>query len=354
MVRNKSRWQVAGNSNIFDSDLDNDLSSKYITYRNIIILEYINQNRLITISDFEKNIWNIIEFKIGKKRNNSNIRHFYRPLQFYGLIQEFENKLFLSQDGEMMLKYLEDKDFNSAKNHFILQLLKVRYPNKAVKQINLKLYPFRILFKILINKEYITDNDLIYKIPYIINKSEYELFNSGKLLNNAEYNKFKIWIISSLIKLNILSQYENKYYLNSKYKNLIGEAIDNFNVEDLFFSDDFYQGNFNYKYKRNAKLAKKIIKNSDNKCFIDKSHITFPTNKVSNYLEIHHMIPLNLQSSFLENLDVEENLVAICPNCHQAFHRANNDYKISLINKAINNGYNYFDKYKLIEAYKLS
>ena len=65
-------------------------------------------------------------------------------------------------------------------------------------------------------------------------------------------------------------------------------------------------------------------------------------------------MPLYLQSSYIENLDVKENLIAICPNCHQAVHKSRKDFKLKLINRIIKNGYSYFDKYNLIEAYKLS
>jgi 5-methylcytosine-specific restriction protein A len=38
------------------------------------------------------------------------------------------------------------------------------------------------------------------------------------------------------------------------------------------------------------------------------------------YLEVHHIIPLSKQDLHEENLDVLDNVTAICPNCHREVH----------------------------------
>ncbi len=38
------------------------------------------------------------------------------------------------------------------------------------------------------------------------------------------------------------------------------------------------------------------------------------------YLEVHHIIPLSKQDLYEENLDVLDNVTAICPNCHREAH----------------------------------
>ena len=40
------------------------------------------------------------------------------------------------------------------------------------------------------------------------------------------------------------------------------------------------------------------------------------------YVEGHHLIPLSCQKSFNYSLDVEENVVALCPMCHSKLHHA--------------------------------
>ena len=88
--KNHYRWQAPRNSNIFDKDFFHNNESKFITDRSLLILSYINNKKIIGITDFEKNIWSKLEKELGIVKNESNIRHFYRPLQFYGFIQEFE------------------------------------------------------------------------------------------------------------------------------------------------------------------------------------------------------------------------------------------------------------------------
>ncbi|MGL4999965.1 MAG: HNH endonuclease [Cetobacterium sp.] len=42
------------------------------------------------------------------------------------------------------------------------------------------------------------------------------------------------------------------------------------------------------------------------------------TNK--QYMEAHHLIPMNAQDSFKNSLDVLGNVVSLCPNCHRMIH----------------------------------
>lgn len=62
------------------------------------------------------------------------------------------------------------------------------------------------------------------------------------------------------------------------------------------------------------------------RCEIDSEHISFNTVSGKQYIESHHIIPLRYQNRFDFNLDIVENLIALCPNCHKAIHHG--DYKI--------------------------
>jgi 5-methylcytosine-specific restriction protein A len=39
-----------------------------------------------------------------------------------------------------------------------------------------------------------------------------------------------------------------------------------------------------------------------------------------NYVEAHHFVPFSYQARFSHSLDVEENVVVLCPNCHRKLH----------------------------------
>lgn len=57
------------------------------------------------------------------------------------------------------------------------------------------------------------------------------------------------------------------------------------------------------------------------KCEIDESHTSFLSAKSGKpFMEAHHLIPIHHQDSFEVNLDVVENIVSLCPNCHRAIH----------------------------------
>jgi 5-methylcytosine-specific restriction protein A len=58
-------------------------------------------------------------------------------------------------------------------------------------------------------------------------------------------------------------------------------------------------------------------------CQIDVKHETFIVNKTSHqYMEGHHLIPLNKQSCFINSLDCFANILVVCPTCHRFLHYA--------------------------------
>lgn len=61
-------------------------------------------------------------------------------------------------------------------------------------------------------------------------------------------------------------------------------------------------------------------------CAVDKNHRTF-VNRTNghNYVEAHHLVPLKHEDKFPFSLDVPENIVALCPNCHMKIHHADKD-----------------------------
>lgn len=69
-------------------------------------------------------------------------------------------------------------------------------------------------------------------------------------------------------------------------------------------------------------------------CEFDNSHMTF-TSKTNNenYVEAHHLVPIQLQSYFLYSLDVESNIVSLCPICHRKIHLATPEEKREIITK---------------------
>ena len=49
------------------------------------------------------------------------------------------------------------------------------------------------------------------------------------------------------------------------------------------------------------------------------------------FVEVHHLIPMEKQNDFEDSLDVPENIVALCPNCHRKIHLASKSEKQPMI-----------------------
>lgn len=83
---------------------------------------------------------------------------------------------------------------------------------------------------------------------------------------------------------------------------------------------------------REKAVAVKSLSLANYQCEIDNSHITF-ISKVSkmNYVEAHHLIPISVSNDFLFSLDIEANVVALCPNCHRKIHHGERQEVFNLL-----------------------
>ncbi|YCM42235.1 HNH endonuclease signature motif containing protein [Verrucomicrobiaceae bacterium 227] len=88
--------------------------------------------------------------------------------------------------------------------------------------------------------------------------------------------------------------------------------------------------------KRDPRLALQRFQLQNHQCHIDSSCRYFTSRSSNlNYLEAHHFIPLEYQPYFPQSLDIIENIVALCPFCHRAFHHAKEDFTRDLISQII-------------------
>ena len=82
---------------------------------------------------------------------------------------------------------------------------------------------------------------------------------------------------------------------------------------------------------RNPKIRAKALKKANYRCEVDGSHETFIIDK-HYFMEGHHLIPMEYQELYPEqSLDIEENIVSLCPNCHRAIHYASVGDKFDLL-----------------------
>ncbi|MCM3154486.1 hypothetical protein M3611_20975 [Priestia megaterium] len=95
-------------------------------------------------------------------------------------------------------------------------------------------------------------------------------------------------------------------------------------IEDVEIKKPLKMNKATFKaYQRNSQKGKNVIINSQYLCEVDDEHRHF-TSKVTgkNYVEAHHLIPMEYQDSFSVSIDVEANIVSLCVNCHKKLHHA--------------------------------
>ncbi|MCA0987262.1 DUF3578 domain-containing protein [Guptibacillus algicola] len=89
-----------------------------------------------------------------------------------------------------------------------------------------------------------------------------------------------------------------------------------------------------YYWRRDSSISREAIHNSSYQCENNPSHTTFTSDITGeNFVEAHHLIPLQIQEVFKWSLDVPGNIVALCPNCHRRIHHANKSERDVIINK---------------------
>lgn len=87
-------------------------------------------------------------------------------------------------------------------------------------------------------------------------------------------------------------------------------------------------------WSRDANIAFTALDNADFKCENDIEHLTFVSAKTNHqFVEAHHLIPMEFQGEFSFSIDVPENIISLCPTCHRAFHNSVANYKENLISK---------------------
>ncbi|MCL8210638.1 hypothetical protein LT336_00382 [Spiroplasma sp. JKS002671] len=348
-------WQAPGSGKIFDSKIYwNGTEKSYMTNRTIWVMKYFDE-KLVKINRVNKltkelDLYLQENFK-DYKINKTTISHFYKPLLFYGLLIRVningDNFLTLSMDGRKFLDSIINKKYDDSLEYFFRATLWTSYPNFAAPKTKISLFPFRVLYSLIQKKGFLTVKEIKEKVIFI-NKIDdlinYENFKKEFIYNNKkEFNKsshFYSWIVSSLVDIGFFIR-ENERIVFSKNidKFLKKESIDLENYENMFFDLDDSYGYFNAKLNwkklpmRNRRLAKQSLINYEYLCFFNENHETFNTNEGIKFLESHHIIPFSLGKIEKDknDLDIIENLIPLCPNCHRAIHYSENIYKKKLL-----------------------
>jgi len=94
------------------------------------------------------------------------------------------------------------------------------------------------------------------------------------------------------------------------------------------------QSSSSSSWSRDANMAFTALDNANFKCENDQDHETFISARTGNqFVEAHHLIPMEYQGEFTVSIDVPENIISLCPNCHRAFHNSIISNQEKLISK---------------------
>jgi 5-methylcytosine-specific restriction protein A len=94
------------------------------------------------------------------------------------------------------------------------------------------------------------------------------------------------------------------------------------------------QSSSSTSWSRDANMAFTALDNANFQCENDPKHETFISARTGNqFVEAHHLIPMEFQGDFLISIDVPENIISLCPNCHRAFHNSVISTQENLISK---------------------
>lgn len=88
----------------------------------------------------------------------------------------------------------------------------------------------------------------------------------------------------------------------------------------------------NIKQQRSPSVSKRAIVLAEFKCEFESNHVSFISSVTKkNYVEAHHLVPMEFQDLFDYSLDVEANIVSLCPLCHKKIHHAIFNERIKLL-----------------------
>lgn len=190
---------------------------------------------------------------------------------------------------------------------------------------------------------------------------EIDLKASGQLTKGYEQGNIcsKYYSIDSLPEDSVLiDDLRNFIGLYKELKGLVGKdilQIDSVASEDEYQeaiqkssppdlpqgpiprSSQILQGASAARWSRKPAVARVSLDLASYKCEFEFSHETFISD-VSGvpFMEAHHLVPMSYQGEFQHSLDVPENIVSLCPNCHRAIHHASLNIRNEIIDRLFN------------------
>lgn len=71
---------------------------------------------------------------------------------------------------------------------------------------------------------------------------------------------------------------------------------------------------------RDQNVGELALIEAEYKCEVDSSHVTFLRDDGEQFMEKHHLMPMEFYYEFERSIDHQSNIVALCPTCHRRIH----------------------------------
>lgn len=224
-----------------------------------------------------------------------------------------------SKDGTITGQYLESGKVQINAGSFFRNI-EVNSLRANVHEVRSYLINNNYIFRDQLSKDYVFDNPSI-AISALM--GHMETGNQAFItLDNIELGTYLD--VDEVIGTELKEALSRKLIDEDDKEEIItSTSIDGANYEEVVFKPEPLPELIDKetrKFKRDPLKAKRAIVYSNYKCNIDNFHKSFMTKRNFPYMEAHHLIPLSAQDQFDVSLDVEANIVCLCPNCHKRLH----------------------------------
>jgi 5-methylcytosine-specific restriction protein A len=92
-----------------------------------------------------------------------------------------------------------------------------------------------------------------------------------------------------------------------------------------------------WSWTKNRDIAYSALERASFKCEVEENRKTFESRKTKHqFMEAHHLVPMEFQDSYQLSLDIPENIICLCPTCHRSFHHATKEKLLVLIDNFYN------------------
>jgi hypothetical protein len=372
----------------------NDIDQLIMTIKDSIRYKSFFQRQLCPKIRREKNAWDLI-VKYKDRYTENAFLEIINTVDLSDKNNQFKRWFGYTFHPNRNLKEILENSNDTTRNLFMEKLLFSGYSSDTALDICLR-RPIKIsylgnsaasVFLYLSDSEHNnvfsdTHQRALYKIEFVINEKiknsnfgeQFRIFNNKviEFRKKYEFKPAEVDYVLSFIGYqqkdkygNIIKEYikkENGYFLvdeDALYYNEFGFLPIDMDCQEI--NGDFLpqkgpvtivipEGPIPKPDKKMTEIELKsrrekhkllALQKAGYKCEINRSHESFINRKNNkNFVEGHHLIPLEFEEHFKYDVDVPEDIISLCPNCHKMLHNAKAEiikpYLKKLYNERIN------------------